>query len=365
MKQFHGEGTQAWNEQMLPLHSSHLDAMVKRIRDFGFINFFGEQRVGDAGLRRHVGVRSFDVGRAMLQCNFFEAINLIMTGRSNQVYNPGPEEINAREVWKASRCARQTLKVFPLNKNTMVRERDLMKGLVRYDDPLAAIRCIPHNGRMFWVHAYQVRQKLPDWLTCSISIFHYIFMLKSHVWNRIATERIKRWGVRPVVGDLYINNKISGWKKDTDNADVQVVEDPSSVDFSCIVLPVSVRVCYIVFYLSIIFTWKKQQLPGYNIQYPLNEIGELYKELLRADGVELKKGNIPEATAKGSYRKLIQKANNLSWTIVPEREAEALDLSNPVVSTARFSFELESGAYATMMLRELMISTMARDNKVD
>ncbi len=243
---------------MLPLHSSHLDAMVKRIRDFGFINFYGEQRVGDAGCRSHVGVRSFDVGRAMLQCDFFEAINLIMIGRSNQVYNPGPEEINARKVWKASGGdARQTLKVFPMSKNTMVRERDLMKGLVRYDNPLAAIRCIPHNGRMFWIHAYQVRQKLPDWLTYSSSIFHYIFTLKSYVWNRIATERIRRWGVRPVVGDLYIKNKISGWKKDTDNVDIQVVEDPSSVDFFEVVLPVSVRLCYIIFFLSIIFTLEK------------------------------------------------------------------------------------------------------------
>jgi len=158
VKQCQVEGIQTWKEQKVPLHSSHLDAMVKRINDFGFINFYGEQRVGDAGLRSHVGVRSFDVGRAMLQCNFSEAINLIMTGRSNNVYNPGLEESNAREVWKASGGdARKTLKAFPTNRNTMVRERDLMKGLLRYDDPLAAIRCIPHNVRMFWIHAYQVR----------------------------------------------------------------------------------------------------------------------------------------------------------------------------------------------------------------
>ncbi|KAL7446094.1 hypothetical protein ACHAXH_008706 [Discostella pseudostelligera] len=322
MKQFQVEGTQKWKEQKVTLRSSHLDAMVKRIYDFGFINFYGEQRVGDAGLRRHVGVRSFDVGRAMLQCDFSEAINLIMIGRSNNVYNPGLDEINAREVWKASGGdARKTLKAFPTNRNTMVRERDLMKGLLRYDDPLAAIRCIPHNVRMFWIHAYQ-----------------------SHVWNRIATERIKRWGLRPVVGDLYIKNKTGSSNKDKVNTDVQVVHDPTGVDIFEIVLP----------------------LPGYNIQYPSNEIGELYRDILHDDGIELNKGDVPEATAKGSYRKLIQKANGLKWNIVPDHDTEEPDLSNdPVVGAVQFTFELESGCYATMMLRELMVTTMARDNKIE
>jgi tRNA(Glu) U13 pseudouridine synthase TruD len=168
VKQFHVEGTQTWKEQKVPLRSSHLDAMVKRITQFGFINFFGEQRVGDAGSRSHVGVRSYDFGREMLKFDFSEAINLIMTGRSNRVYSPGPEEINARQVWKSSGGnARQTLKSFPTNRNTMVRERDLMKGLLRYGDPLAALRCIPHNVRMFWIHAYQVRHQSIGHLTQS------------------------------------------------------------------------------------------------------------------------------------------------------------------------------------------------------
>lgn len=153
----HAEGDEPWEEQTVPLQPSHIDAMVKRVEDFGFINFYGEQRVGDAGFRRRVGVRSFDVGRAMLQRDFALAIDLIMTGRSSQVYSPGEEEKKAREVWKTSDGdARATLKAFPKNRNTMVRERDLLKGLLRYGKALDAIRCVPHNVRMFWVHSYQV-----------------------------------------------------------------------------------------------------------------------------------------------------------------------------------------------------------------
>lgn len=147
----------SWKEQHIPVQSSHVDAMVNRIRDCGFINFYGEQRVGDAGHQNHVGVRSFDVGRAMLREDFATAIDLIMDGRSDEVYNPSSEEVEAREVWRKTKDARLTLAKFPKNTSTMTRERDLIRGLVRYDDALEAIRCVHHNVRMFWIHAYQVR----------------------------------------------------------------------------------------------------------------------------------------------------------------------------------------------------------------
>jgi tRNA(Glu) U13 pseudouridine synthase TruD len=105
-----------------------------------------------------------------------------------------------------------------------------------------------------------------------------------------------------------------------------------------------------------------KQLPGYNIQYPQNGIGALIEEILHGDGVEFSRGNIPEATAKGSYRKLVQRTNKLMWSAVSEQGKGKPDVSvDPMVASARFTFELESGCYATMMLRELMVTTMARD----
>lgn len=312
------EGEEAWKEQTIPLHSSHIDAMVKRIYDNGFVNFFGEQRVGVAGSGSFVGIRSFDIGAALLKQDFSKAIDLIMTGRSTRVYSPCAEEIHAREVWKKTGGdARLALNAFPKNRNKMVQERDLMKGILRYNDALEAIRCVPYSARTFSIHAYQ-----------------------SYVFNRVATERIRRWGLRPVVGDLYITGGNDG--ENGTAVDVQVVKEPESVEIGQIVLP----------------------LPGYKVQYPSNEMGELYKEILQEDGVELRKGSIPESTAKGSYRKLIQRANRLKWDMVPDEVEDQHDESeDPVVSVARLTFELESGCYATMMLRELMITTMSRDTK--
>lgn len=156
---------------------------------------------------------------------------------------------------------------------------------------------------------------------------------------------MKRFGLHPVVGDLYRKeNESYSNEKDSEGWEIHVVADPDTIDISQVVLP----------------------LPGYNIQYPSNEIGELYKELLDADGVNLtEKDSIPESTAKGSYRKLIQHAHGLKWHDVSKRVSEKPDTSDDaVVDAACFTFELESGCYATMMLRELMVTTMARDSKV-
>ena len=82
----------------------------------------------------------------------------------------------------------------------------------------------------------------------------------------------------------------------------------------------------------------------------------------------MRRENIAEATAKGSYRKIIQKAANLKWEAVPESEEDRsrkdrVHSDDAVVTAARLTFELESGCYATMMLRELLVTTMARDSK--
>lgn len=301
--QMKGENT--WQEKETSLSTSHLDEMVERIKQ-GFINFYGEQRVGNPGTRSHVGVRSFDVGRAFLQRDFSKAIDLIMTGRSEKVYNPSTEEKNARLVWKTSGGdPALTIKAFPKQRSSMMKERDLLRGLMRYGDALEAVRCLPYSIRMFSIHSYQ-----------------------SFVWNNMATERVKRYGLRPVVGDLYLDETGS------DDGVVRVVKDASQVGIDQIVLP----------------------LPGYSVQYPSNEIGECYRSILHEDGIDLSnKDPIPEATAKGSYRKLMQRVSNLRWENVSDTSGDS------TVSSAKLTFDLEKGCFATMLLRELMVTTVARE----
>ena len=283
-----------------------IEERVKALRRTGFVNFYGEQRVGFAGDELTIGVRPFDIGRAMLQNDFSKAIDLLMRGR---IKGRGDDFVETEEIRKARALWKETggnnpsavLKAIP--RGFLDRERSVLKGLKRYgtDQPLAALRCLHHGVRMFYINSYQ-----------------------SLCWNKMATERIKRLGPQPAVGDLY--------QEDGQTREVKVVTDPSKVTLGMIVLP----------------------LPGYDVEYPSNEIGELYRTMLAADGVEFKKDAVPEATARGAYRNLVAPANNLAVSFLDTREDGA-------VGNARFSFELQSGSYATMLLRELMCTTMGRN----
>lgn len=139
-------------EKLCPCDKQHLKDAFERVQRFGFVNFFGEQRVGAPGETADVGVRTFDIGRAMLQGDFSKAIDLIMIGRSltyGRKSKEDPNETRVRKAWKESGGdPAATLKEFPKGEN-MPRERALMKGLNRYgkSEPLAAIQCLPYNVR--------------------------------------------------------------------------------------------------------------------------------------------------------------------------------------------------------------------------
>jgi tRNA(Glu) U13 pseudouridine synthase TruD len=117
---------------LAPCEIIHVRNMVERIRKSGFINFYGEQRLGSPGESEEVGTRAFDIGKAMLQHKFSMAIDLLIAGRTvnrggGQVENTKARK--AREIWKATGGdAVATLKAFP-NGDSMPRERSVLKGL--------------------------------------------------------------------------------------------------------------------------------------------------------------------------------------------------------------------------------------------
>ena len=296
------------SEVIVPCTIDHIRAMVRRVDKSGFVNFFGEQRLGMPGSMSQVGVRSFDIGRALLQQDFSKAIDLLMTGRllcrgENEVESA--EIRHARQVWSETNGdASETLKAIPRG-DAMARERNVLQGLKRYgrNDPLAALKCLHFAVRTFWISAYQ-----------------------SYVWNSMASARLKRFGTNVVKGDLYRLN-------DDGSGGVQVVTDEStSIKIEDVVLP----------------------LPGYAITYPENEIGALYHDFLKEENVSFGRNSPDEVTAKGSYRSLIANAQNLSITF------DECDKDSSIASQFVLKFDLPSGSYATMLLRELMTTTVDR-----
>ena len=146
-------------ERLVPVEDEYFQCMMDRVRRHGFINFYGEQRVGDPGHTSVVGVRAFDIGRAMLQQNYSEAIDLLITGRRmiNGIDLVEKNDVEPfRRVWKETNGdAIATAKVLPAGNNSVPRERAVLKGLVRYgtDQPLIAFRCLPRNERLFFINA--------------------------------------------------------------------------------------------------------------------------------------------------------------------------------------------------------------------
>jgi tRNA pseudouridine13 synthase len=301
-------GGQPASERLTRCDHEHIEAMVRRIRKHGFINFYGEQRVGSSGSSDETGVRGFDIGRAMLQRKYDLAIDLLMTGRSICRSEHGRESdrvLRVRQAWKETGGdAKATIKAFQ-GGDYMPRERLVLKGLNRYgkDHPLDALRCLGYNMRMFWINAYQ-----------------------SLIWNKVASIRIQKCGYQVIKGDLYFE------KDDINQETVRVAEsdDTSSVSLSQVVLP----------------------LPGYNIRYPNNEIEEIYKNLLKQDDIIFEKEAPAESTAKGSYRRLIVHPSCI--------DLEVDDKCTYPGMKAKLTFELPKGCYATMLLRELMITTTTR-----
>ena len=98
-------------------------------------------------------------------------------------------------------------------------------------------------------------------------------------------------------------------------------------------------------------------LPGHSVIYPTNIIGDIYKELLDNDGTNLSKSNYFASVAKGGYRFIQGLVYDLKWEWLDSNEDGSKSESNhdvDTLATAKISFELDTGSYATMMLRELM-----------
>jgi len=116
------------------ISSRDVEAAVCRVRRAGFMNYFGQQRVGDAGDMEDVGVRSFDVGREMLRHDFGAAINLLMRGRKGGAggREEAPEVQRAREEWvKSEGDVDAVLAAMP--RSGMTRERKVLKGIKRWE----------------------------------------------------------------------------------------------------------------------------------------------------------------------------------------------------------------------------------------
>lgn len=331
-----------------------MDKAMTSLKTKGFINYYGMQRFGTFSISTHT------IGQYVLKSDWKQVVELILSPQELVL----PESVEARQVWSDSKDAQKTLSLMP---RKCVAEQAILKSLVK--DPngyLNAVMQIPRNLRVMYAHAYQ-----------------------SYVWNKIASERIKRFGLNVVPGDLVI---IEDGEENTDE------KTPSGDDRAS---PIEEDIKETQFIRARTVTKEEIETnsktifdivlpsPGFDVIYPENELADVYRQIMEADGVDHQnmKRNIKEFSLAGSYRYVVSKPGNVEWWVKkyddPTDQLVKTDLdliSEKLSSEDRISAGIENGKkdavvlklqlgtsqYATMALREVMkVDTSRRGEGCD
>ena len=174
-----------------------VEEAMTQLRDRGFVNYFGMQRFGT------MTVPTPDVGRALLRSAWQEAVDLLLRPHTNGPSMDAPPSCCVMALtggggggggdvpdtsggapvlarYAQDKDAAAALRDLP---GRCTVERLLLTGLQRVGatNPYGAFQQVPRNLRLLYVHSFQ-----------------------SLVWNRLVTIRLRRFGIRPVAGDLVL-----------------------------------------------------------------------------------------------------------------------------------------------------------------
>ncbi|KAL1497061.1 hypothetical protein ABEB36_008086 [Hypothenemus hampei] len=306
----------------------------KQVGEHGFINYYGLQRFGN-----DKEAPTFLIGVKLIQNNWKEAIQLILKVKAADDLNL---PINlAKKVYAETGDAEKAFKLCDKRGNSV--EKKLLEGLAKHpkSDYVNALEYIPRRVRLMYIHSFQ-----------------------SLIFNKIASKRVKEFGLKPVEGDLILLENIQE-EKELYEQDDEEADEKEKTKVS-LVKPLKTEELdqYTIFDIVL-------PLPGYNIVYPEN-LKQYYKEELTLYGLtlEMAKKKVKSYNLSGTYRKLIQKANDFDWKIMHYNnptdnliqsdleelngEAEPQSVEDGKYKAVVLAFNLCSSSYATMVLREIL-----------
>lgn len=311
---FQGEGDMD-SEQRIKLAN---DIVSKAITDFskeGFINYYGLQRFGSFAASTDV------VGLKMLQNNLKGAVEDLLAysdtalaaadgtleDSSILISEDDRKRAKALHIWKTKGKGGTALDYLP---HKFRAERSIIQHLSsrnskngRYDrttDWQGALQFIPRTLRLMYVHAYQ-----------------------SMVWNTVASKRWSTYGAKVVEGDLVLVHEHKDKEANSESVpedvidqDGDVIINPTGLDSAlttedeferarALTAEEAVSGQYTIFDVVL-------PQPGFDVEYPKNEIGEFYKEFMgseRGGGLNPHKMRRPwrEISLSGGYRKFLAK----------------------------------------------------------
>ncbi len=260
----------------------------------GFPNFFGIQRFGSIRPITHL------IGKDLIRGDLEGAV---MRYVANPLEDEGSEANDARRALQESRDFERAFREFPMKLSF---ERTMIGYLKENpNDFLGALRTLPYNLLMMFVHAYQ-----------------------SFLFNRILSERIRAgMSIRdPEPGDLILPLT----KTNVPDHDTPI---PVALDnLEKVTRATREGKAYVS---GLIY--------GTHSQFAEGRMGEIERRIIESE--EISKADfqivgLREASSKGTRRELLSPYKEL---IIEPGRGEAV-----------FQFTLNKGCYATAMLREFM-----------
>lgn len=289
-------------EARLSLATEVVGDSVSHLQADGFINYFGAQRFGTGSMGTD------DIGKLILQGNFEgavwailscseESVDCILKGLSTAGINQDDlARTDAIQHWKINRNATVALNKMPYKfhgESTLIKSLSFKKDNSS-KDYLTALLKISRNLRTMYVHAYQ-----------------------SKIWNLAASERWSRHGMKVIEGDLVLIDTpaaIAAANRDDVDENGEVVVHPATGDAAYTQNDIYQRArplsadevasgTYTVYDIVL-------PTPGFDIHYPLNDIGDFYKEYMGSEaGGKLDPANMrrqsKDFSLSGSYRKFL------------------------------------------------------------
>ena len=170
------------------------EAVVSAVRQRGFINYYGLQRFG------HTGTRNPAVGRAYLARQYSQMVDAILG------YPPwgcgSAKETAARTAWVQARNGRLALQLMPPQCSL---ERHVLAALLRADT--SAVHSSGSGGTAAGGLGQQRQEAESRRAILSVPLqtrmlFAYAYF--NVLWNKMASERVRRYGLKPVEGDCVI-----------------------------------------------------------------------------------------------------------------------------------------------------------------
>jgi tRNA pseudouridine13 synthase len=388
------EGKWTFDDQ-LDLARKTVGDAVSRLQENGFLNYYGLQRFGS------FAAGTDDIGRKLLQGDFESAVNMILEFHPSALEAAKDENTTAKissddcnralalDTWRRTGNAHQAVEQMPRkfsSESNIIRYLGAERGgrKIRENDYQGAMQAIQRNMRLMYVHAYQ-----------------------SLVWNTVAGKRWEFHGSKVIEGDLVIIGDKQDGAKDEPEVDEDgepiirpTAEDSAAADGDFTrARPLSKQEAesgkYDIFDVVL-------PLPGWDVVYPKNELGQFYKDFMGSD----QGGNLDpydmrrkwkDYSLSGGYRKLLSRpAPGMSFEVKGYREETAQLVETDLERLAKeegkpnsrsngaatdedaemksegdkyiaviLKLQLGASQYATMALRELLKAGGLKSYKAD